>query len=1083
MRHPPEELDPENRFADSSIDRRTFVRLSAATAGALALPGNATADVADEKMSAEYEYILNHTPADSQVETLVTFSDDLGPETFAAMIDGETVTTTDPEPAAYGELSTSQAELTAALPTAETLSHSPGANPFWRLGYYPLGVFPDPTRSTDYIDYEEMIAGMEHLESEHGDRMDFYSIGESPGFQNYISDREDPKDVWVVELTNDIADEASYQEKQKVLFSLSIHGLEREGVEAGTRFIENLLDGRETETEALLDDLVLVFVYSNPDGWVAKHPQYESTGDAPVVPVYKRGNAMVQDTNRQYPITGWINPAHFPAEPEGSNYRDDEPGVDMDVPDAIREHVPDTLAIVEHFRDYENMDYGADMHGAAGVPEFVLGLISQDQFDHRQLHELYQMNLAVDEVLEDALTTWNTLADGQQAITGGDDPTGVLPEQAFDYSAIWDTLGYTDSGFMGDWFSHPTALGSLGMTAMDFEMNLSGGFAYNPELVRMQVLGYVTAIRTMAQFAVRNSDTPNTEDEFEATVETGGLSTAYVTTDALTRSSDQIVDTDGETNKIDRDTEAVALQSSATLTSTTVPEDAHTLSVFVEPDATGFVRATLRSPDGESIRSYDPAAAERLRDGTASWSVRDPAAGDWTIELAPATSAGGDSVVADVLEPADTASVTVATLQSTTETPHPEEALGYGQRDYKASPFIFFDKSHIPETDDLRTNDVHRDYDDVTDAAIDPLTVQDVTAGLHHEYDNLVVIHDEVSDDTAYLDALESYVDSGGNLVLTDSGVHLLGALETDLSNGIIADNVQTDDSFYIAHLGEKTSNHPLLDGTRPIQQALWKVAPLGYSISNEAPMTLVDQQAFEESGGEVAATTDGQVAAGTLLPSGAEGTVRDIVASDDGSIQVISSLLPPAKQTNLHPFGVLDYALSFLGHTMLTNSLGYVQHRFVSGEEVATFGGNAEFGADDPGVDFSANGSRADDGSVFTGGQTNTVDITVEGLTHDAVIADHFPEGWTVDTEYFDVTGVDEENNVVELGTVSADDVSNGTVTLTYAIEAPDGLAETNTYDFGPAEAIALIDGQEETDTFAGTDTNLSLGPSTNIE
>lgn len=87
------------------------------------------------------------------------------------------------------------------------------------------------------------------------------------------------------------------------------------------------------------------------------------------------------------------------------------------------------------------------------------------------------------------------------------------------------------------------------------------------------------------------------------------------------------------------------------------------------------------------------------------------------------------------------------------------------------------------------------------------------------------------------------------------------------------------------------------MDGTRPIQQALWKAAQLGYSISNEAPMTLVNQQAFEESGGTVAATTNGQVAAGTLLPSGAQDTIRDIVASGDGSIQVISSLLPPANQ------------------------------------------------------------------------------------------------------------------------------------------------------------------------------------------
>jgi hypothetical protein len=107
--------------------------------------------------------------------------------------------------------------------------------------------------------------------------------------------------------------------------------------------------------------------------------------------------------------------------------------------------------------------------------------------------------------------------------------------------------------------------------------------------------------------------------------------------------------------------------------------------------------------------------------------------------------------------------------------------------------------------------------------------------------------------------------------------------------------------------------------------------------------MTLLDQAAFE-NGGCVAATTNSRVSAGTLLPADASGTVREVVRSDAGSVQMISRLFPPAKQTSLHPFGMLDYSLSFLAYTMLSNDLGYVQKRFVGAEEVASFGSKASY-------------------------------------------------------------------------------------------------------------------------------------------
>ncbi|PSQ17918.1 hypothetical protein BRD02_01850, partial [Halobacteriales archaeon QS_8_69_73] len=90
----------EDPFEAAPVSRRRFVQLSAATGGALALPGAASADASSSAFDAEYRYVLNHTPEGYEVPTLVEFDD---AASFEAMrsVAGEVRTTTDPEPAAY----------------------------------------------------------------------------------------------------------------------------------------------------------------------------------------------------------------------------------------------------------------------------------------------------------------------------------------------------------------------------------------------------------------------------------------------------------------------------------------------------------------------------------------------------------------------------------------------------------------------------------------------------------------------------------------------------------------------------------------------------------------------------------------------------------------------------------------------------------------------------------------------------------------------------------------------------------------------------------------------------------------------
>ena len=66
--HNPNQDSP--RTSDNiSIGRREFGRLSIATAGALTLPTNATASVTAPALTDRYQYVVNHTPADYEVQT------------------------------------------------------------------------------------------------------------------------------------------------------------------------------------------------------------------------------------------------------------------------------------------------------------------------------------------------------------------------------------------------------------------------------------------------------------------------------------------------------------------------------------------------------------------------------------------------------------------------------------------------------------------------------------------------------------------------------------------------------------------------------------------------------------------------------------------------------------------------------------------------------------------------------------------------------------------------------------------------------------------------------------------------------
>jgi hypothetical protein len=918
-------------FTGHDIDRRTFLSLSAATGAALAVPGAASADVSGESMTDEYAFVVNHTPESYEAATVIEFADQEALEAFAAEYEEDAedlervpkaVTRDEPTPAAHAHLTADEVEDVLDLEGVERMDFSPGANPWWKLeAPYDEGVFPPVEEARNYLSCEETVQALDHLEGERPDRIRVESIGQSPGWENLFTGEDpDPRDIYVAEVTNDVDDRSAFDAKNKVVYSLNIHGDERAGTEAGCRLLEEIAAGEAEAFEPLLDDIVLLFLFTNPDGWVSRKPQTE----IPWVDHnrnFQRGNASqvggsTIDTNRQYPTIGWTDPSFWPAEPEGTpdvrpGYEDDDLGY-ADV-------VPDALAIVDHFRGYDNVEFLCDYHGMYTADHMVFNLETNAPFDHDGTHDLDEVNIRIGEGMEAEWGDVDAIADdiataaeemyGAPSVPDGDSYGGL-----FDWGTIYDSLSYQVTGAFLGWAGQPEEFGGLGAVTVAPEVILSNHGVpdikeWKPYWVRHYEEAYRISIREYAKMTAR---------ETNATVATGGQDTAYVTTDALTRTSADLPHTDdgpgrGGGSGANRRHDVVRPgPGGPSSVGAEMTDDAHSLFVHLEGvgDATeGTVR--LVNPAGNVVREIDLEAKADSSDPTArkhdyeDLFVRRPAAGNWDVEVE------SDAEIR----------VGLTTIETDAETPDPEDVLGYEQREYTVNPMQFFD--------DLEPY--------LEDGDVDGLRVHDVRVRRllqgnsgQRRYDKLVVSHDDGIDDSQYVEAIESFVEAGGDLVLTDSGVNLLGELDVGDAASITSDDV-TDAEMQFVNLDDRDFDHPLLAGIRPRQQEVWKGSQLGYTTDVDQPATVVDPDAFADAGGELAGTFD-TADAGTGAGAG-------LLSAGDAEIAVIGSALPPAQQTELHPFGMADYAVSFMGHTLLCNALGFEQRRYADGEEIRTYG------------------------------------------------------------------------------------------------------------------------------------------------
>ena len=344
-------------------------------------------------------------------------------------------------------------------------------------------IFPEAHQAQAYIQYTpnpqgfaEYRHGLEYLAQKYprwisvftlrdryGD--DAVSAGDDKIRPYDPADTGDGRDILVVKITDH---QVSDKGKQPLLFSLSVHGNERGGLEGGMRTAEDLAmaatnggkiaDGvanydsttgrkpvfHEYEARDLLAKQAVYLIDFNMDGW--------AIGDFFHIPTqpYSRGNSFGTDLNRQMPSIGSINTNRNPLQESEARFG--------------HRFMHDVAATGPGGR----MAYGADVHGELTSQAYVDVMYPAGQFDsvdHRRLMAIAERTKSVIDA-----TLYGGIIDQIENSGGGNEsePGGDIPTKPAHWGTVWDTLGYTDTGFIGDYMAT-----DLGVTGMDYEIFLN----------------------------------------------------------------------------------------------------------------------------------------------------------------------------------------------------------------------------------------------------------------------------------------------------------------------------------------------------------------------------------------------------------------------------------------------------------------------------------------------------------------------------------------------------------------------------------------------------------------------------------
>ena len=336
---------------------------------------------------------------------------------------------------------------------------------------------PDPATgyASDFVAYPEFQAGIEYLNEQYPSRMEIHEVAQSYGLATTPGGPRDRFPIYIIEVTNE---ESLLPKEQKleILFMVSIHGNEKGGREGGMRAMEDMIAGRGIFNEKVqngagmpqplsgpngepveiygdyLDFMRIFFLYPNVDGWMHDELPYVFSEAALCGTLYCRGNGNGTDLNRQMPTIGWQ------LQNAGSG--------------RIAVNEPEARGYLSWLVDGHKWAYAIDIHGQLNHENFVPVMMPAGSFSPQEMLRSTRLAETLKERLNNDphFSQWTTICGtGDQQAGQTRSPSSMACSGEFaDWSTVWDAIGYTDSGFSGDFFAQSTGLNAPGY---DIEMS------------------------------------------------------------------------------------------------------------------------------------------------------------------------------------------------------------------------------------------------------------------------------------------------------------------------------------------------------------------------------------------------------------------------------------------------------------------------------------------------------------------------------------------------------------------------------------------------------------------------------------
>ncbi|MPZ69191.1 MAG: hypothetical protein GEU71_06630 [Actinobacteria bacterium] len=804
-------------------------------------------------------------------------------------------------------------------------------------------VFPDPhgcdpagspfakgnVCAIDFLQLSELKSGFEYLEGLFPDYLEFQQLDEdfdcdgnlspegceefrSAGLPETVTAEggaitRNRQPLYMVKVTDETVPDKG---KEYFVFPLSIHGIERAGVEGGTRAAEDLAtwaaceagtapeivnceaegemphplmeatpEGSVTAGDALKRS-VSYFIYPNTDGW---HRGDRTTGSQ----FYQRYNGNGVDLNRDWPAQGFTFRPYTPwSEPETAAFGE----VLQAIGPKDKQGRPKWTG-------------GIDLHGQLIDRAFSFTLIGGSQRPYDKNQRVLQTVKGAWADAE-ARLAWSPLIKPNDA--SADDP-GVYGVQ---WGTIWDSIAYTVTGALGDWIDSPIGLNADGI---DNEMSLSHlsncdiGSCFAPDVEQLHVDGNKSLIYSMINYSLKPE---------KSTFKTSGK-VGYIFNKGALKKKTKSDAPPPEFTKLPPQEDIAG--------GTLDPSNSYTQEFEVLGPKDGVynggieVTITCANLQGIGPCAVDEAVLERqdpeedLVQGE-EWEVVNT-----YFNQSPAYVQAGQALHANYPAPGTyrvringqaVSGAFTTNIDFTTEKGWEDP----GQIGYRATNMKFWK--------------MMKRFMEPGLGRVTPKQIRD-SNGWKKKYDSIVVTNKVYKNLAGPL--REWVATSDGNLVLTDAALGMLQPM------GVV-DAPATEDKHYAGYVNfateaaESTYDDPLAfkinapgaaegqEGSEVRRRQTYEPVPLGMAIQTpdgadafNAPTWTIPAEAFD-------------AAKGSSRQVGTTGDFTKVsfgeIGYQGGTIRIIGALLPMPTDEFDHPFGLASYALTYSGYQILKNVL-----------------------------------------------------------------------------------------------------------------------------------------------------------------